>query len=65
MNASLFDGVNLSLQPGMNVLVEGDRISSIGRTKIAPPESATVIDCVGRTLMPGMIDRSTTMCICS
>jgi imidazolonepropionase-like amidohydrolase len=56
MNVSLFDGVKPSLQPGMNVMVEGDRISSIGRTKIAPPEGATVIDCAGRTLMPGMID---------
>ncbi len=38
-----------------DVLIEGERISKIGRS-IAPPHGVEVIDADGRLLMPGMID---------
>ena len=55
-NAALFDGVGLTPRPGMNVLVEGERIAAIAEGSMAAPEGAAVVDCAGRTLMPGMID---------
>ena len=54
-NANIFDGSSSKLVQGRSVLVEGKFIKAL----IAPAESvadATVIDCGGRTLMPGMID---------
>jgi len=39
------------------VLVSGNRITAIGPTDaVTVPAEATVIDCAGRTLMPGLID---------
>lgn len=55
-NAALFDGLGLNLRQGVSVLVEGDRIAAIAEGSIAAPEGASIIDCAGRTLMPGMID---------
>jgi imidazolonepropionase-like amidohydrolase len=52
----LFDGKSDTLQAGVQVLVEGNRIASIDATNSAPPTDATVIECGGRVLMPGMID---------
>ena len=37
------------------VLVEGNKIKKVGR-KVRVPRGATVIDCEGKTIMPGMID---------
>ncbi|MEH0072621.1 hypothetical protein V6L77_24130 [Pannonibacter sp. Pt2-lr] len=54
-NASVFDGVGTKLIGGQNVLVEGKLIKAlvpVGETVA----DAEVIDCGGRTLMPGMID---------
>lgn len=58
-NVALFDGKGGPLQSGMNVLVQGEKISEIAAGQISPPEGATVIDGSGRTLMPGMIDNHT------
>src|SRR5919199_2196208 len=40
---------------GGELLVEGDRIREVSTRPIKAPD-ATVIDCGGRTLMPGLID---------
>ena len=53
-NAHIFDGVSNALRVG-NVVVEGNVIKAVGQG-IRPPSDATVIDCDGRTLMPGLID---------
>lgn len=55
-NVQLFDGISPSLRQGMQVLVEGQRIKSIDTSNAAAPDNAHVIDCGGRTLMPGLID---------
>lgn len=54
-NVNVFDGKGDKLIKGMSVLVEGNKISKIDKD-IAVPDSATVIDGGGRTLMPGLID---------
>ncbi len=56
-NLRLFDGLGDALAEGMEVLVEGDRIREVSDRPIAPPpDGARVLDCGGRTLMPGLID---------
>jgi imidazolonepropionase-like amidohydrolase len=55
-NVRLFDGKSDTLQSGIQILIEGNRIASIDPTNSAPPADATVIDCGDRVLMPGMID---------
>jgi imidazolonepropionase-like amidohydrolase len=57
-NCNVFDGVAESLAEGRNVLVEGNLIASIGDASLAA-EGAEVIDCDGRSLMPGLIDAHT------
>ncbi len=54
-NVKIFDGTNGHLIEGRGVLVEGPLIKAL----VASAEAVTdadVIDCGGRTLMPGMID---------
>src|SRR5882672_8787289 len=55
-NFRLFDGKSGSLREGLRLLVEGNRIKAIITGNPAPPDGAQVIDCGGRTLMPGLID---------
>ncbi|MBL8580989.1 MAG: amidohydrolase family protein [Rhizobiaceae bacterium] len=52
----LFDGKSGTLTDGAQVLVEGNRIASVDISNSAPPSGATVVDCGGRVLMPGLID---------
>jgi len=54
-NANIFDGTNETLETGMSVLVEGNKIAKIAKSIAAPP-GATVIDAKGRTRMPGLAD---------
>ena len=54
-NASLLDPRTDALQGGHAVLVEGNLIREVSARPIKAP-NATVIDCGGRTLMPGLID---------
>ena len=54
-NATIFDGVNEKLRESMDVLVEGNKITTI-KSSIPVPEGTTVIDAKGRVLMPGLID---------
>ena len=55
-NFMLFDGKSKDLQGGLRLLVEAGRIKSIATGDVAAPEGAQLIDCGGRTLMPGLID---------
>jgi imidazolonepropionase-like amidohydrolase len=52
-NVKVFDGKSDKLTANTSVLVVGNKIEKIGGVA---PEKATVIDCGGRTLMPGLID---------
>ena len=54
-NVKVFDGKSDKLTASTSVLVVGNKIEKIGDVTAAP-ETATVIDAGGRTLMPGLID---------
>jgi imidazolonepropionase-like amidohydrolase len=54
-NAKLLDPHADELEGGVSVLVEGETIREISVKPIKAP-AADVIDCKGRTLMPGLID---------
>ncbi len=54
-SVKIFDGKTDRLFEDMNVLVEGNKIAKVSKTPIDIP-GARVIQAVGRTLMPGLID---------
>lgn len=54
-NAKLLDPHADALEGGVSVLVEGETIREVSAKPIKAP-AADVIDCKGRTLMPGLID---------
>ncbi len=54
-NVTIFDGTSAKLVEGQGVLVEGKLIKALVASADAVAD-AEVIDCGGRTLMPGMID---------
>ena len=54
-NFEMLDPEHDELRGGYELLVEGDRIKEVSAKPIKAP-SAAVIDCGGRTLMPGLID---------
>jgi imidazolonepropionase-like amidohydrolase len=54
-NARLFDPRQDELLDGASVLVEDDTVREVSTRPIQAP-TAAVIDCGGRTLMPGLID---------
>lgn len=60
-NVQIFDGVNEERMAG-NVLVEGNLIKQISADAISAP-GATIIDGGGGTLMPGLIDMHSHLCI--
>jgi len=51
----LFDGVTRSMQEGIDVLIEGERITGL-LPRGQRPDDAEVIDCGGRAVIPGLID---------
>src|SRR6478752_7145983 len=51
----MFDGVSETLSGPIEILIEGKRISSMGRSVERSPE-AEVIDLSDRTVSPGFID---------
>jgi imidazolonepropionase-like amidohydrolase len=56
-NARLIDGSGAPAQPGMDVVVEGERITRIvPDAGFTPPADARIVDLSGRAVMPGMID---------
>lgn len=59
LKANVFDGQSDALARDVTVLIEGNKIAAISKSQIAPPPGARVIDCGGRTLMPGLIDNHT------
>ncbi len=54
-NFNLLEPEHGELRPGYELIVEGETIREISDKPIKPAE-AEVIDCGGRTLMPGLID---------
>ena len=54
INANVIDGTGRDPQPNTWVNISRGRIMGSGTG--APPHSERVIDCAGRTLMPGLID---------
>lgn len=54
-NVKIFDGTTAKLIEGQNVLVEGNFIKALVGVQETVAD-ADVIDCGGRTLMPGMIE---------
>lgn len=56
-HANLFDAETAEIRNGMTVVLNGNRIESIGPDeKIAVPAEALAIDATGQTLMPGLWD---------
>lgn len=55
-NGQLLDVVKGELLGGLEVLIEGGRISAVQPQGTAPEADAQVFDLNGRTLMPGLID---------
>lgn len=54
-NLRLFDGETLTIREGLEVLVADGRIAGLP-ARGQGPSDATVINCGGRTVMPGLID---------
>jgi imidazolonepropionase-like amidohydrolase len=61
-NVHVFDGLSPERLENANVLVEGNLIKRVSGEAIDAPEAFTV-DGEGRTLMPGLIDMHSHMCI--
>ena len=55
-NFRLFDGRSSALRMGLRLLVAADRIAAIEAGEAGAPEGAKLVDCGGRTIMPGLID---------
>jgi len=56
-NVTVFDAPNARLVPGQTVVLDGQRIASVGPAEAAPvPANARVIDGSGKTLLPGFWD---------
>src|SRR6202049_359407 len=54
-NGTLIDGSGSDPQSGGTILIEDERITSIGRS-ITIPRDAAVIDAQGGSILPGLID---------
>ena len=60
VNGDVFDSEAGVMLPKRTVVVQGDRIVSLGRAdSVTIPAGATVIDATGKTVMPGMWDMHT------
>jgi imidazolonepropionase-like amidohydrolase len=57
--ANVFDGRSATLIERADVLVEGDTITAVHQGRLDVAENVAIIDCTGRTLMPGLIDLHT------
>ncbi|QUL98248.1 MAG: amidohydrolase family protein [Candidatus Fermentithermobacillus carboniphilus] len=56
-NATLFDGSGAPPYGPTTVIVEGDRIASVGPSaEVQIPENCEILDAAGKFLMPGLID---------
>ena len=54
-NVTLIDGTGAAAQPGMTVVVTGNRITAVG-SNAAVPAGAQVVDGTGKFLIPGLWD---------
>ena len=54
-NGALLDPLEAELQPGYEVLVEGDTVREVSDRPISSA-GAHVVDLNGKTIMPGLID---------
>lgn len=54
-NLRLFDGETLSMREGVEILIEGERITALP-PQGQGPQDAERIDCGGRAVIPGLID---------
>ena len=61
-NVNVFDGINEKLLKNASVLVEGNLIKKVSKDKIEA-EGAYLVDGGGRTLMPGLIDMHSHLCL--
>ena len=55
-NFLLFDGQSGALRGGLRLLIEGDHIRAVAPGDAGAPAGARIINCGGRTVMPGLID---------
>jgi imidazolonepropionase-like amidohydrolase len=53
-NANLLDG-DSAAKPGTNVVIEGERIASVGAAPVAAQPGDRTIDLAGKTVMPGIV----------
>ncbi len=53
-NANLLDG-DSAARPGTNVVIEGERIASVGAAPVAAQPGDRTIDLAGKTVMPGIV----------
>ncbi len=63
-NLRLFDGTGGNIREGVNILVEGNRISALPGVD-ETVYNADIIDCGGRLAMPGLIDAHWHSMMCS
>ncbi len=56
INVRVFDGVSDKLRDGLQVVVNGNKISALLPAETTLPDDAEVIDGQGGVLMPGLID---------
>ncbi|MDQ6644936.1 MAG: amidohydrolase family protein [Chloroflexota bacterium] len=56
-NGTIIDGLGGDPRTGMTLLVENERITALGRQReVAIPRGAQVIDAMGGSILPGLID---------
>src|SRR5690349_2226538 len=55
-HVTLIDGTGRAAQPDMTVTIDGDRITAITPSALAPNPSGKAIDGRGKYLMPGLMD---------
>ena len=56
-NVTVVDTAAGRLRPSMTVVVDGDRIRSVGETaRLSPPDGARTVDGTGKYLIPGLWD---------
>jgi imidazolonepropionase-like amidohydrolase len=56
-NGTIIDGLGGDPRTGMTLLIENERITALGRqSEVAIPRGAQVIDAMGGSILPGLID---------
>src|SRR5690348_3121683 len=54
--ATLIDGTGAAPQPGMTVLIQGQRIQAVGKDgTVKIPDDAQQVSLAGKTLLPGYV----------